>query len=118
MSAALQSFLESHLPFPGLAGWSGRAPNHTVNSRTFAEGFTAAKLEKALTPLTLAAESLRTQRVNAVHLCWVFQSIRLYFALRQDGACLALFVENRPDQPPGQVERLLAEYVQLPGEGT
>jgi hypothetical protein len=113
MNPDLKSFLDSRLPFPGLVGWSGRAADRALSSGTFAEGFTAAKLEQVLTPLALAAESLRSQGINPVHLCWVFQEIRLYFALRPDGACLALFVQNRSDVPPGSVERLLAEYIQL-----
>jgi hypothetical protein len=49
-----------------------------------------------------------------VRLCWGFEHLRLHMALRPDGSCLALFVENRPDLPMAALERALEEFSQLP----
>ena len=42
-----------------------------------------------------------------------FQHARIHLALRQDGACLAFFVENRPGTN-AKLAALLEEFTSLP----
>ncbi len=113
MDAALQPFCETRLPFPGLAAWAARHPDRTMTNQCFANWLTPARVEQSLTRLALAAESLHHQRLDPVRLCWVFEHIRLHLAIRPDGACLALFVENRPGLPPATPEGVLDDFLRL-----
>jgi len=113
MSAVLQTFCETRLPFPGLAAWAGRGPDRNLVSQCVTNWLAPARVEQSLTRLVLAAESLQRQSIEPVRLCWMFEHLRIHLALRHDGTCLALFVENRPDLSPAVVEGVLEDFLRL-----
>ena len=76
-------------------------------------GLRRRRSNKALSRLALAADSLGYHGIQPARLCWVFERARIHLALRQDGACLALFVENRPGNTT-KLEALLEEFTSLP----
>jgi hypothetical protein len=114
MSPEVQDFVQTHLHFPGLAGWGARLADRTVVRRSFEPWLPAAQVEQALNRLALAAEGLQQQRIEHLRSCWVFEKLRIHLALGQDGACLALFIENRPDLPQAEVARALEAFSTLP----
>jgi len=114
MNGSLEEFLAGRLPFPGLAAWSARLSDHTTTSHCYSDWFAAQQAEQTLGRLALAADSLGNHRIQPVRLSWVFEHARIYLGLRRDGACLALFVENRPDLSPTAAENVLDEFAQLP----
>jgi hypothetical protein len=113
MKKALEDFLDRHLPMPGVAACSARLADRTFVSRCYGDWFTAAQVEQVLNRLALAADSLGYQGIQPTRLCWVFERTRIHLALRQDAACLAFFVENRPGSNP-RIEGLLEEFAALP----
>jgi len=114
MSAALRDFLAARLPLPGLAAWSARLADRTVTHECFVSWLTPAQIEQILARLALASEGLQHQHIHPIRSCWVFEPVRLYLAARPDGACLALFMENRPDLPRAATENLLDAFTALP----
>ena len=114
MNGPLEDFLGERLPFPGLAAWSARLADRTVASHCYSDWFAGKQAEQTLGRLVLAADSLGKHRILPVRLCWVFEHARIFLGLRHDGACLALFVENRPDLPRAAAEGVLDEFTQLP----
>jgi len=102
--SSLPDFLAARLPFPGLAAWGARLPDHS----------TPDQVQQALTRLTVAATSLRQHHLEPARLCWVFEHLRIYLASRADGAAVALFVENRPDVPAEVVEDVFKGFAQPP----
>jgi hypothetical protein len=51
--------------------------------------------------------------IQSERLCWVFEHARIHLALRRDGICLALFVENRPGVTNAKLEGVLGEFASL-----
>jgi hypothetical protein len=77
-----------------------------------------ARVEQSLTRLVLAAESFQRQSIEPVRFSWLFEHVRIHLALRQDGACLALFVENRPELPAVTAESVLEDFLRLTDPAT
>ena len=58
MKETLQAFLDRNLPLPGVAACSARLVDRTFVSRCYSDWFTAGQVERALSRLALAADSL------------------------------------------------------------
>ena len=113
MKEPLQAFLDRNLPLPGVAACSARLADRTFVSHCYSDWFTVAQVEQALSRLALAADSLGYHGIQPARLCWVFEHSRIHLALRRDGACLALFVENRPGITNSRLEAVLEEFAGL-----
>ena len=113
MKEALQALLDRNLPLPGLGACSVRLADRTYMTHCYGDWFAPAQVEQALSRLALAADSLGYHGIQPIRLCWVFQHARIHLALRQDGACLAFFVENRPGTN-AKLASLLEEFTSLP----
>ena len=109
MNDTFQGLVDRCLPLPGVAGCSIRLADRTFFSRCQGGWFTPAQAEQALSRLALAADSLSQHGIQPTRLSWVFEHLRIYLVLREDAACLALFVENPSDSSP-ELERLLEEF--------
>jgi hypothetical protein len=116
MSEALEQLLAQRLPLPGVAAWGARLAGRALKSHCYSDWFNPRQIEQALTRLTLAAESLDQHRLEARRLCWTFEHARIYLVIREDGMCLALFVENRPGLAAAGLIDVLEEFRQLPAE--
>ncbi len=114
MKEALQTLVDRNLPMPGVGAYSARLADRTYVTQCYGDWFAPAQVEQALRRVALAADSLGYHGIQPVRLCWVFEHARVHVALRQDGACLALFVENRPGTNP-KLEAMLEEFTGLPG---
>jgi hypothetical protein len=113
MKEALQALLDRSLPLPGVGAFSARLTDRTYVTHCYGDWFAPGQVEQTLSRLALAADSLGYHGIQPARLCWVFERARIHLALRQDGACLALFVENRPGTN-AKVESLLEEFTSLP----
>jgi hypothetical protein len=113
MKEKLQDFLRQRMPLPGVAAWSARLPDHTVLSHCYAQWFSTEQVEQTLTRLALSADGLSYHGIQPVRLCWSFDHARIHLALRRDGACLALFVENRPGLNNVSLEGVLSQFAEL-----
>lgn len=111
MKAFLQQFLGQRPPFSGLAAWGARLPDRTLANGRYTDWFTGNQIERILGQLALAAESVTHPGVQPRRMAWTFEHARVHFALRPDGACLALFVENRPDLPTSALDSILEAFV-------
>jgi hypothetical protein len=101
------------LPLPGVAAWGGRATDQTLGSHCFYDWLKPAQVERTLADVESAARALQNHGIVPVRLCWVFDHVRIYLALRPDGASLALFAENRPDLTGDAIENMLAGFSSL-----
>jgi hypothetical protein len=113
MKAALQELIDRNLPLPGMAAWGVRLADRSCESRCYGDWFTAAQVEQALNRLVPAADGLASHAIKPRRLCWVFEHTRIHLALKSDGACLALFVENRPGVANPKAEELLGSFLEL-----
>jgi hypothetical protein len=109
-----QGFLDRNLPLPGVAACSVRLADRTYVNRCYTDWFTPSQVEQVLSRLALAADSLGYHGIQPTRLCWIFERSRIHLVLRRDGACLALFVENRPGVTSPKLESLLEEFTTLP----
>jgi len=113
MKAALEELLARHLPLPGVAAWFARLPDRTLLHEAYSDWFTGPQLEQIVTRLALAADGLGYHGIQPLRLAWTFEHARILLALRRDGPCLALFVENRPGFASAKIDRLLEEFIAL-----
>jgi hypothetical protein len=113
MKEGLQGFLDRSLPLPGVAACCVRLADRTFVSRCYGDWFTSGQVEQALGRIALAADDLGYHGIQPVRLCWVFEHSRIHLALRRDGACLALFVENRPGNTDPTLDALVEEFAEL-----
>jgi hypothetical protein len=115
MNPALEAFLAARLPFAGLAAWGARLADHTMAKQCYVNWLTPAQVEQAMARLAMAAESLRQHQLEPVRFSWTFERMRIHLAIRPDGACLGLFVENRPDAGGTSAENILDEFAHADG---
>ena len=114
MKEPLPEFLDRNLPLKGVAACGVRLADRTCVSRCYSDWFAAARVEKAMDTLALAAKSLRDHGLQPTCPCWVFEDARIHLALGRDGGCLAIFAENRPGVATPKLEGLLEEFTRLP----
>lgn len=111
MSDGLRKFIENHVPKDGLAAWGAQNADHTFTSQCYNNWFTPSQIEQTVKRLAIAAQNLAQHQIVPLRLCWTFEHARVLLALRDDGRCLTLFVENRPDLPQNALERALDEFL-------
>jgi len=110
MNHSLQPFLDNHLPIEGVAAWGARLPGSVATSHCYNDWLSTSQVEQALDSLVTAAKGLNSHGIQPLQLCSVFEHLRIYLSLREDGACLALFVENRPAKATDALNRTLEEF--------
>lgn len=110
MNDSLKPFLETHLPMEGVVAWSARSPVFAPSSQSYHDWLSIGQIEQALDSLVLSAKNLASHGIHPLQLCSVFEHLRIYLSLREDGACLAVFVENRPTQATDALNRLLEDF--------
>ncbi len=114
MKDPLQEFLDRSLPLPGVAACSVRFADRTFVTRCDDSFFSAAQVEKILGRLALAADGLGYHGIQPTRLCWIFEHMCIHLALRHDGACLALFIENRAGSGNDRLDAVLEGFRALP----
>jgi hypothetical protein len=114
MSPQLQQLLDAQLPLPGVAAYAVRMPDFAVGQESFGDWFSADQIAQFLGRMIQTVENLRRHQIEPVRLCWVFEHARVHLAARPDGACLALFVEHRPDVPIAEISQILNGFLALP----
>lgn len=113
MNPALQTFLASRVPFPGLAAMGVRTANHALVTQSYCDWLPISHADQALELLAPTAGALPGHQIEPLRLCWVFEHLRIHLALRRDGASLALFVENGPTTSQTAVETAITDFVAL-----
>jgi hypothetical protein len=113
MKEKIEDFLSRRMPLPGVAAWGARLADRTVLSHCYSDWFSPEQVEQTLARLALSADGLGYHGIQPERLCWVFEHARIHLALRRDGICLALFVENRPGVTNAKLEGVLGEFATL-----
>jgi hypothetical protein len=114
MRAICEEFFAARMPVAGLAACVVRLPDGMLIHRCFNRWLLPAQVRQAMTHLTQAPEIFRRHQVEAARMVWSFEHLRIHFGFGQENACLALFLENRPDLPFSEIETLLDDFAQLP----
>lgn len=114
MSEALRKFIDENVPKAGLAAWGALLGDRTFKSQSYNNWFTASQIEQTVRRLTIAAQNLAQHQIVPLRLCWTFEHARVHLAVRDDGRCLTLFVENRPDLALDALDRALDEFLKQP----
>jgi hypothetical protein len=110
----LETFLDERLPLPGIVACAIRRPDRSIVSRRDGDALTTAQVEQCLSRLTVAAEGLKRHRFEVKTLCWTFDQARIHLTRRADGAQLAVFSENFPDEPPNEgAQHLITAFHEL-----
>ena len=110
---SIQELLDKRLPFAGLAAWSLRRKDRTLTGRSYVRWLPATRAEEVLARLALAADGLRHHYGQPVRLCYRFEHLSCHLALRSDGACLAVIVQNQPQNADAAELTLLQEFVEM-----
>jgi hypothetical protein len=92
-----------------------RFADETFCSDVDAREFPATALEQCWRIIADAFQVLRAQRLPPTRLTWVHEKTTLHFAQRADGVILGVFISRKnPEADVPAVERMLAEFLQLP----
>jgi hypothetical protein len=110
MTDSFRSFFETHLPIEGVVAWSARLPGSAASSYSYHQWLSVGQVEQAHDSLVSAATNLASHGIHPLQLCSVFEHLRIYLSMREDGTCLTVFVENRPAKAADAFNRLLEEF--------
>lgn len=113
MNPTAQAFCERCLTLPGLVACALRSPDGRVQQRASTAWFSPGQIQQAMTRLAVAAESLRHQAPDLQRVCWTFEHVQIHLAPRADGACLVVFLENRPDVSTEPLEAVFGDFMNL-----
>jgi hypothetical protein len=113
MKKTCEDFFAARLPIPGLVGCGARLPDGMVIHQSFAHWLVPIQIRQVTAHLVQTIANLREHEIQPVRMAWVFEHLRVQVRLRSDGACLALFLENRPELQPASVESVLEEFASL-----
>jgi len=117
MSSSFQDLVAAQLPFDGLAAYAAQLSDGSTAGECWASWLKPDQWQQTLAQLVAAVDSLPGPERRPVQLCWTFEQLRFYLALRSDGGSLALLVENRPEVDPRLAESVLAEFFTQPDHG-
>ena len=91
-----------------------RFADETFFSDVEAWDFPTPALEQTWRITADAFQVLQAQRLPPTRLTWVHEKTAFHCAQRTDGAILGMFVSRNGDADTMAVERMLAEFLQLP----
>lgn len=116
MKELLNLWLSRHLDHPGVLAASIRYPDQAVFTQSWDPGFPVASVEAGWRGWEDALRAMQGQRFPGRSCCWTFERVRWHLVRRADGVCLSV-VSARETQGAASegVDRLLAEFVVLPG---
>ena len=114
MNDSLESFLSSRLPISGLAAYSVHLHDRALETQCLSKSLYPSTTEQMLTRLVRGSCTLLPCGERAAHYCWTFECHRAYVAVRTDGRCLALLVENNPSAQLRRVQETLQDFLDLP----
>jgi hypothetical protein len=114
MSEVLQQFLEANLPVAGLAAWGLRLTDGSVLARSCNDNLSLSQVEQMVNASAMAGRNFEPHGLQPLRLCWVFEHARLHLALRPEGVCLVLLMEQRPDLQVGELDRVIEGFVRMP----
>ena len=93
-----------------------RFADETFISDVEARDFPGAALEQAWRVVADTFQVLRAQRLPPTRLAWVHERTVLHCVQRPDDAIFGVFISRKAtDFDPVALERVLAEFLQLPG---
>lgn len=118
MRSAYEELLSARLPLPGTAACALRLPDGALTHRCFTRWLSPMQVQQAFAELALSFEAVHQRHAAVLHTVWSFEHLRVVLCLRPDSACLALFLENRPDLSLVEVQALLNEFAQLAMPGS
>ncbi len=114
MSDALDNLLASHLPIVGLAAYCVQLPDGSVDFNCVAKNLPAGPAKQMLKSLIGTGKTLLPPPNNQpAQYCWIYDALRAYVAVRQDGACLAMLVENNPSLQGLPIRETLQAFLDL-----
>jgi hypothetical protein len=114
MRDTCEQFFAARLPITGLAACGVRLSDGMVIHQCFNRWLTPQQVRQALTHLAQGFELIQQDKVAATRMAWVFEHLRVDLSLRPDQACLALFLENRPELRATEIQDVLEEFAELP----
>lgn len=113
MSEMLQNFLTPRLPITGVAAYSIQLPDRVLDAQCLSKSLYPSTTEQMLNTLAQASKALLPGGGKPVRYSWVFECLRVHVALRTDGACLVLLVENNASAQMNRIQDALRDFIEL-----
>jgi hypothetical protein len=114
MMSEFENSLNQRFTETPVASWGVRFSSSKVFVQCQSDWFTREQVVHTLHHLAHAANGLTQYRIDPIRLCWVFDRVRIFFAIRPDDVCLGVMAANRPGQTFDAVESALEEFLALP----
>ena len=114
MKELVNQWFEQSSPFLGILACGIRHPDRTAISKTWADAYTEAGVENALSCVLDTYPVLHANRFPHGRLRWIFQEVYFYCERRIDGTCLGVFTPRDPGQVDYEgLERFFSEFQAL-----
>jgi hypothetical protein len=113
MRNACERFFAERFPLTGLVACGARLPDGMVIHQCYNRWLNPQQVRQSLTHLAQGFDFARQHQFEPGRMVWVFEHLRVHLGLGPGNACLALFLENRPDLPSGEIQRALEEFAKL-----
>ena len=114
MTQDIADFMNERLTESSVVAWGAYYSSTRSHVQCLKDWFTSDQVEQTLHHLVASANNLTFHRIDPVRLCWVYDRLRIFLALRPDGECLGVIAENRPGQGCDEIEMVLDAYLALP----
>ena len=110
MTPGFQSFVEQELSKVPIAAWAARDPSRAVSSNSRCDWLPLARVSQVFSRLLLGLDGFRYHQIEPKQICYTFERGCIYVATRQDGACLALFIEGGQESHRESVKPALDKF--------
>jgi hypothetical protein len=113
MSDIFADFLSSRLPIGGLAAYSLQLSDCPAKTECLSKSLYPSSTSQMLTRLVNGGRTLLPSGGQPAHYCFTFECHRVYIAVRPDGNCLALLVENNLSSQMLRIQQTLQDFIGL-----
>jgi hypothetical protein len=108
-----EQYLSTQLPIGGVSAYSIQVRNGVLETQCLSKSLYPACAEQMLNRVVQSGRALLPCGESAAQYCWTFEGHLVFVALRPDGVCLALLVENNPSSQLNRVRETLKGFLEL-----
>jgi hypothetical protein len=108
-----EQYLSTQLPIGGVSAYSIQVSNGVLETQCLSKSLYPACAEQILNRVVQSGRALLPSGASDAQYCWTFEGHLVYVAIRPDGVCLALLVENNPSSQLTRVKETLQGFLKL-----
>jgi hypothetical protein len=113
MTPGFQRFVEQDLAGIPIAAWAARDTSRAISFNSRCDWLPVSRVNQVFSRLLNSLEAFRSHQIEPKEILYTFERGCIYVAARQDGTCLALFVEGVQESHRDSVHPALDKFLRL-----